>query len=80
MTHHFGLRSGCVVKRGEARAKSGLQAVREFLARVTECLFRGQTRRFAPLPAASGLPQSTDIARSARLVRSVPETDIVIAR
>ena len=32
----------------------------------------GQSRRFAPLPATSGLPQSTDIARAVRLVRFAP--------
>jgi hypothetical protein len=33
---------------------------------------RGQKRRFDCGPAASGLPQSTDIIRPARLVRLVP--------
>jgi hypothetical protein len=33
---------------------------------------RGQTRRFDPLPATSGLPRTTDISRPARLVRLVP--------
>src|SRR6266702_4513827 len=32
----------------------------------------GQSRRFDAPPASSGLPQSTDIARPARLVRFVP--------
>jgi hypothetical protein len=32
----------------------------------------GQSRRFGPLPATSGLPRSTDIIRPARLVRLVP--------
>jgi len=32
----------------------------------------GQMRRFDPQPVTSGLPQSTDIARPARLVRFVP--------
>ena len=37
---------------------------------------KGQTRQFAPLRATSGLPQSTDITRPARLVRFVPRTEI----
>src|SRR3979490_2555309 len=32
--------------------------------------------RFAPLPATSGLPRTTDIILPARLVRSVPTGDI----
>jgi hypothetical protein len=36
----------------------------------------GQKRRFDPLPATSGLPRTTDIIRSARLVRFVPQPDI----
>jgi hypothetical protein len=32
----------------------------------------GQSRRFEASPATSGLPQSTDIATTARLVRFVP--------
>jgi hypothetical protein len=36
----------------------------------------GQKRRFDPQPVTSGLPQSTDIAKSARLVRLVPEPEI----
>src|ERR1700676_3428668 len=36
----------------------------------------GPKRRFDPLPATSGLPQTTDIIRSARLVRLVPTGDI----
>jgi hypothetical protein len=35
----------------------------------------GQTRRFDPQPATSGPPQSTDIARPARLVPFVPDSD-----
>src|ERR1700738_3872204 len=35
----------------------------------------GQKRRFDPQPLTSGLPQSTDIARPARLVRFVPQAD-----
>ena len=36
----------------------------------------GQTRRFEPLPSTSGLPQTTDIIRPARLVWFVPKGDI----
>src|SRR5258708_33345830 len=36
----------------------------------------GQKRRFEPLSTTSGLPQLTDIARSARLVRFMPCSDI----
>jgi hypothetical protein len=36
----------------------------------------GQSRRFAPLPATSGLPRTTDIITSAGLVRFVPNADI----
>ena len=36
----------------------------------------GQSRRFDPLPATSGLPRSTDIVRPARLVRFVPTSYI----
>ena len=36
----------------------------------------GQSRRFGALPAASGLPQSTDIERLVRLVRFVQDEDI----
>ena len=36
----------------------------------------GQSRRFDAPPTTSGLPQSTDIGRLARLVRFVPEGDI----
>ena len=36
----------------------------------------GKKRRFDPLAATSGLQRSTDIARSARLVRLVPWTDL----
>jgi hypothetical protein len=39
----------------------------------------GQKRRFDPLPAISGLPRSTDVIRSARLVRLVPEAVIEAA-
>ena len=35
----------------------------------------GQTHRFDPLPATSGLPRSTDINRPAQLVRLVPIPD-----
>jgi hypothetical protein len=35
------------------------------------------SRRFDPQPVTSGLPQSTDIARPARLVRFVPEPDLI---
>src|ERR1700675_4510461 len=35
----------------------------------------GQSRRFHPLPATSGLPQTTDIIRPARLFRLVPSPD-----
>jgi hypothetical protein len=37
---------------------------------------RGQERRFEVPPVASGLAQSRDIARQARLVRLVPNCDI----
>jgi hypothetical protein len=36
----------------------------------------GQSRRFDAPPTTSGLPQSTDIGRLARLVRFVPIGDI----
>jgi hypothetical protein len=36
----------------------------------------GQSRRIAPQPATTGLPQSTDIKRPAQLVRFVPTCDI----
>jgi hypothetical protein len=36
----------------------------------------GQKRRFDPLPATSGPPQTTDTAIPARLVRFVPGTDM----
>ena len=36
----------------------------------------GQSRRFDPPPVTSGLPRTTDITRSTRVVRSVPRTDI----
>lgn len=36
----------------------------------------GQSRQFDAPPATSGLPQSTDIARPARLVRFVPKGDV----
>ena len=39
----------------------------------------GQSRRFDPLPATSGLPRTTDIIRPARLVRNVPTGDIARA-
>ena len=39
-----------------------------------------QKRRFHCGPAASGLPQSTDIIRPARLVRLVPICDIASER
>jgi len=35
----------------------------------------GQSRRFPPLPVASGLRRTTDVARTARLVRFVPRAD-----
>jgi hypothetical protein len=38
----------------------------------------GQSRRFDAPPATSGLPQSTDTGRPARLVRFVPKPDIRI--
>ena len=37
----------------------------------------GQSRRFDPLPATSGVPRTTDIIRAARLVRLVPTTDTI---
>jgi hypothetical protein len=36
----------------------------------------GQTLHFYRVPATSGLPLATDIARPARLVRFVPKTDM----
>jgi len=36
----------------------------------------GQTRRFEPQSVTSGLPQSTDIARGAQLVRFVPNSEV----
>jgi hypothetical protein len=40
----------------------------------------GQSRRFDPLPATSGLPRTTDIIRPARLVRNVPMPEVPHAR
>ena len=39
----------------------------------------GQSRRFDPLPATSGLPRTTDIIRLTRLVRFVPASTFCIA-
>jgi hypothetical protein len=39
----------------------------------------GKTRRFDPQPVTFGLPQSTDIARRAQLVRFVPMSDIAVS-
>jgi hypothetical protein len=36
----------------------------------------GQSRRFDPPPATSGLSRSTDINRPAQLVRFVPTADL----
>jgi hypothetical protein len=36
----------------------------------------GQSRRLDRGPATSGLPQITDIARPARLVRFVPQAEV----
>jgi len=38
---------------------------------------KGQSRRFGPQLATSGLPRSTDIARPAGLIRFVPNLEIV---
>jgi transposase len=48
---------------------------------ATRTTFPGHRRfdRFDLLPATSGLPQSTDVARPARLVRYVPTCDIALA-
>jgi len=45
---------------------------RKPLATRGRTIHLGQSRRFGPLPATSGLPRSTDIIRPARLVRLVP--------
>jgi hypothetical protein len=37
----------------------------------------GQSRRFDPLPATSGLPRSTDIIKPVPLVRLVPSADLL---
>jgi hypothetical protein len=56
--------------------------MREYQVRICEGLgvkFPGPTRqkrRFDRRPITSGLPQSTDIARPARLVRLVPKPDL----
>jgi hypothetical protein len=36
----------------------------------------GHWRRFDPQPVTSGLPQTTDIARRAQLVRFVPRAEL----
>src|ERR1700688_3996043 len=45
------------------------------LAGVESTSVVGQKRRFDPLPATSGLPRGTGIARPAQLVRFVPIGD-----
>jgi hypothetical protein len=47
---------------------------RSWLPMVTSA--SGQKRRFDPLPAISGLPRATDIARTAQLARFVSNADI----
>jgi hypothetical protein len=37
----------------------------------------GQSRRFNPLPAISGLPPETDIVRDGRNVSNVPNSEVV---
>src|ERR1700676_4452121 len=46
-----------------------------YLLPATKSLM-GQSRRFDPEPATSGLPRSTDIVRPARLVRLVPQAEV----
>ena len=50
--------------------------VDEPLATRGRTIHLGQKRRFASLPAISGLPRTTDIVRPPRLVRFVPDSDV----
>src|ERR1700737_3208616 len=49
--------------------------VDEPLATRGRTIHLGQKRRFASLPAISGLPRTTDIVRPPRLGRFVPDAD-----
>lgn len=64
------------VQRRLLKRASGSSRPSLFLSGMSEM---GQSRRFDPLPATSGLPRSTDVVRPVRLVRFVPTAEVAVS-